>query len=113
MLRKGKYHGRDGEAEWEENAGDDEDDGNDDEDKNVEEEFDDTAVTEGVDQKENRLQGCRCQKTRLRKLIPHVYSPAKSLPIKPLPSESLMRPSPASPQASGQPTSRAAIEGYF
>lgn len=128
MFRKDKDYGRDIEGEWEEDAEDaedDEDDGNDDEldgkvdhdgdeDKNVYEEgFDETHRSEGVDLKENRLHDCRCQNDALRRFIPLVYSPAKTLPMKPLPSEPPLRPPPARPQAPGQPTSRAAMEGYF
>lgn len=102
MLRKDKYHGKDGEGEWEEDAGDDEDDK---EDKNLK---DETAVSEGFDPKENRLHDYRRENTRLRRFIPIVYSPAKPLQMEPP-----RRPPPARPQAPGQPTSRAAMEGYF
>lgn len=120
MFRKDKDHGRDGEDEWEEDAeddGNDEEDGkgdqDDNEDENVdEEEFDERGESEGVDPKENPLCDYRCQKVRLRRFIPRVYSPAK-LPMKPLPSELPPSPPPARPQAPGQPTSRAAMESYF
>lgn len=119
MFRKEIDHARDGEVKWEEDAeydgNDDEDDEDeDDEDKNADEEdFDDSGVSDKVDPKENRLRDCRCQKTRLRRFTPMVYSPAKPLTIEPLPSEARLRPSPARPQAPGQPTSRATMEGYF
>lgn len=107
MLRKDKYHGKDGEGEWEEDAGDDEDDK---EDKNLK---DETAVSEGFDPKENRLHDYRRENTRLRRFIPIVYSPAKPLQMEPPPRPPPARPPPARPQAPGQPTSRAAMEGYF
>lgn len=116
MFRKDTDHARDGEVEWEEDAeydvNDDEDE--DEEDKNADEEdCDDNGVSDKVDPKENRLRDCRCQTARLRRFTPMVYSPAKPLTIEPLPSEPRLRPSPARPQTPGQPTSRAAMEGYF
>lgn len=116
MFRKETDHARDGEVKWEEDA---EYDGNDDEDeddenKNADEEdFDDTGVSDKDDPTENRLRDCRCQMNRLRRITPMVYSPVKPLTIEPLPSEARLRPSPARPQAPGQPTSRAVMEGYF
>ena len=116
IFRKETDHARDGEVEWEEDAeydgNDDEDE--DDEDKNADEEdFDDNGVSDKVDPKENRLRDCRCQKALLTRFTPTVYSPAKPLTIEPLPSEPPHRPPPERPQAPGQPTSRAAMEGYF
>lgn len=110
MFRKENYRGRDGEVEWEEDAEDDEDD---DEDNNAdEEEFNDNGVSDKVGPKEDRLRDCRCQKARLRRFIPPVHSPANPLTMEPLPSEPPPRP-PVRPQALGQTTSRAAMEGYF
>lgn len=123
MLRKETDHARDGKVEWEEDAecddNDDEDDeadeadeaDEDDEDKNADE--DDNGVSDKVDRKENRLRESRCQRTRLKRFTPMVYSSAKSLATEPLPSEPRRLPSPTRPQAPGQPTSRAAMEGYF
>lgn len=116
IFRKEKDNARDGGVEWEEDAqcdgNDDEDE--DEEDKNADEEdCDDNGVPEKVDPKENRLRDCRCQTTGLRRFTPVVYSPAKPLTREPLPSEPRPRPFPARPQTIGQPTSRAAMEGYF
>lgn len=114
IFRKETDHGRDGEVEWEEDA---EDDGNDededDEDKNADEDFEDSGMSDKVGPKENRLRDCRCQKARLRGFIPMVYPPAKPLTMEPLPSEPPLRLPQERPQAPSQPTSRAAIEGYF
>lgn len=119
MLRKETDHTSDGKGEWEEDAEyDDNDDNNynddedeDDEDENADE--DGNGVSDKVDLKENRLRDCRRQKNRLKRFTPMVNSSAKPPTTGPLPFELRRRPSPARPQAPGQPTSRAAMEGYF
>lgn len=113
MLRKETDRASSGKVEWEEDAeyDDNDDEDEDDEDKNADE--DDNEVSNKVDRKENRLRDYRRQKTHLKRFTPSVDSSAKPPTTEPLPSEPRRRPSPARPQEPGQPTSRAAMEGYF